>query len=379
MSKSNWHTAPWERVGSAQWRANLLREIDALDGFNQLIDHAINPAIEPAPEIIAHLKQCACALLSRHSREELRAARLHYNTQQLIAFWEHYCKLTELSMTGSTENESLPLPAIVLDPIKKQLQLRAITKQELTNGLFIRANQDPIHPLFKQVDFDHTSPPASDQALLDSLQGRFTLAARKVFNSSVALYRHYLTQEQRAASDIWNSYKIHVFLDNFLYQPQQDRARTSRFELIFFANNLRELMIWLDMSLKNRQQITIAGVKEFLARQTKYYLALSQRISLEENEILNMRKDLLYYDDVLGVVRLKEIPSELLSEPKKLFNELEMTSLGCPFGRTKGVQHNALVEIYHYCDNLFVRIMEASWEFPRLFRHNGIGATDQSG
>ncbi|MBI5039686.1 MAG: hypothetical protein HZB57_00250, partial [Gammaproteobacteria bacterium] len=334
------------------------------------------------PGAITYLRARANEILSKHPREELRAARLRYNTQQLLAFWGHYYKLTELCMSGSTENESLPLPLMSMDPIKQQIKLHAAARRPFTDGVFIKTNQDPHRPTFKQIALQNdpassSSAPSTDE-ILDSLQGRLTLATQLAFKTSVVLYRQFLAQEQQAASDTWDSFRIHVFLDHFLYQPQQGHTRTSRFELIFFANNLRELVIWLSHALKSNRHITTADAADFLAHQTKFYLGLSQRISLEENEILNLRKDLLHYDETIGVVRLGEIPPELFAEPRKLYQELEMSSLGCPFGRSKGIQHNALFEIYRYYDHLFLKIMEDSWEFPRLFGQPRAEITNQS-
>lgn len=182
----------------------------------------------------------------------------------------------------------------------------------------------------------------------------------------MTLYRYYLNQEQQPASEIWECYVIHVFLDEFLYYQRCDYARRSKFEFIFFSNNLRGLVLWLRSAAESGRCVTISDTEAFLARQTKYYLALSQRITLEENEILNTRKDLLRYDAATQVVRLGHIPAQPLAEAQQLYRELQTTSLGCPFGRSKGRNTNTLAEIYGYYDRLFVQILELAWEFDCL-------------
>ena len=204
-------------------------------------------------------------------------------------------------------------------------------------------------------------------AVLDSLYGRLTLIAQSFHETSVILYQMFLARERQAASATWDSYKIHVFLDTFMYRLNHGSTRTSRFDLIFFANNRLELIVWLDSSLKAGKPRSLKQAEMFLNNQTKHYLGLSQRITLEENEVLNCHRELLHYDEIQNVVRLGNIPPEILEKCRKPIQDMGITSLGCPFARAKGVKINALTEIYQYSDQLFLRILEASWEFKRLF------------
>lgn len=371
MGRQNSLHASWERAGSPEWRTEFLRVIAGLKDFERLVEYSINPAKTISPDTVSELKTLATGILAAYPRDDLRAARLFYNTHQLIAFWRYYCELIEQSIEVESHTEKLPLISIALDPVRQQIKLTSVNREHFQGGVFVKTRHDPLHPDFKYAASD--TPPAfddgahGDQAILDSLQGRLTLATQIVFRSSVILYRQFLLREKKASSDIWDAYRIHVFLDNFLYQPENGHTRISKFELIFFANNLRELLIWLDYARQNNIRITHADVEAFLARQTKYYLALSQNITLEENEILNSRKELLQYDETSGVVRLQNVPEELLAEPRKLYQELGMSSLGCPFGRTKGAKFNALLEIYRYYDRLFAQILKISWEYTRLY------------
>ncbi len=62
----------------------------------------------------------------------------------------------------------------------------------------------------------------------------------------------------------------------------------------------------------------------------------------------------------------ENIPSGILEKCRDPFQDLALTSLGCPFARAKGVKINALTEMYQYFDRLFVRVLDVSWEFAHL-------------
>lgn len=359
-----------ERIQEAEWRARLLQEIDALDGYDQIIGHTLTHSAPPPPDILTRLSQRASIILGKFPKEDLRVARHFYNTRQLIAFWKHYCELIDNCVNGGTETEPLPLVSISLDPTNKKITLQPVPKHLLTAGRFIRTNEDALHPTFRFIapgkETPHPDALTRRQDALDSLEGRLTYAVQTAFQSSSILYKLFLHMERRSESEIWDYYKIHIFLDCFLYQQQKGHTRTSKFELIFFSNNLRELMIWLASAAKKDTHASDTDVDAFLERQTKYYLALSQRITLEENEILNTHKELLRYDSDSGTVVLGSAPDELLAESRNLYECLGISSIGCPFGRTKGINGNALLEIYTYYDRLFARITKSSWEFKWL-------------
>lgn len=99
---------------------------------------------------------------------------------------------------------------------------------------------------------------------------------------------------------------------------------------------------------------------------------------MEENEILNTRKDLLRYDTATQVVRLGDIPAQPLAEAQQLYRELRTTSLGCPFGRSKGRNTDALAEVYGYYDRLFVQVLELAWEFDCLFARSHNAEADSA-
>ena len=175
-----------------------------------------------------------------------------------------------------------------------------------------------------------------------------------------------LARERQATSATWDSYKIHVFLDTFLYRLNNGSTRTSKFDFVFFANNRLELVVWLDSSLKAGKPLSLKQAEMFLNSQTKHYLGLSQRITLEENEVLNCHRELLHYDEIRNVVCLENIPPGILEKCRKPIQDLALTNLGCPFARAKGVKINALTEMYQYSDQLFLRTLEASWEFKHF-------------
>lgn len=310
-------------------------------------------------------------LLTHYPKEDMRAARLYYNTEQLIAFWKYYHALIDNSISKGLISKRLPLLSATSDPANRQITLKAIKTSQLEGGLFIQLTQTP-RPTFEKKELDDMHAiqggALNKKDVLDSLHGRLSQVMQLAYKACPILYSLFLAQERQSDSKIWEAYKIHTFLDTFMYLSSKTGPRTSRFELIFFANNLRELVVFLTAALASGKHLSIRQTTEFLDNQTKYYLGLSQRITLEENEILNTHKEFLHYDETRNIVRLENIPTQTLESSSILFQDLSITSLGCPFGRTKGVKQNAITEIYEFFNQLLIRALEASWEFEYLYK-----------
>lgn len=345
-----------------------------LDGFNELVKYSRSPTDSEvaALRIAGHAAQ----ILAQFPKYELHMARLYYNTQQLLGYWRYYRNLVEAAISKGQVSRNFPLLLATSDPINRRVNLEGINIHQMRDGLFIKTDCNPHPPSFKRQELKYEQALLDDtlcaQGILDSLYGRLTLVSQYFYNTSVILYQMFLASERQAASEIWDSYKIHIFLDNFMYRFSDGSSRSSRFDFVFFANNRLELLVWLNASLKSGEPRSIKQVETFLNNQTKHYLRLSQSITLEKNEVLNCHKELLSYDGIQELVLLGSVPAEILDECRAPIQKMGVASLGCPFARARGVKINALTELYQYSDQLFLSVLEDSWEFKRLFQQKSI-------
>jgi hypothetical protein len=168
---------------------------------------------------------------------------------------------------------------------------------------------------------------------------------------------------------VWHAYKIHQFLDYFLYiGPNGDNCGAT-FEGIFFNSNISELTLFLEHHFAEQRCLSLLEVDQFLHRQRNHYLTRAISISLEESEALNHRRDLLIYDERQGIVILNGLTDEIrqkLREEK--IEPYQMARFdGCPFAKSKGVDHNALLEVYEFFDRLMLHLLNLSPEFSNLF------------
>jgi hypothetical protein len=90
---------------------------------------------------------------------------------------------------------------------------------------------------------------------------------------------------------------------------------------------------------------------------------------LEESEALNHCRDLLIYDEQQGIVRLNGLTDEVRQQLRE--EKIEPYQIvrfdGCPFAKSKGVDHNALLEVYEFFDRLMLHLLNFSPEFGNLF------------
>jgi len=92
-------------------------------------------------------------------------------------------------------------------------------------------------------------------------------------------------------------------------------------------------------------------------------------ISLEESEALNHCRSLLMYDERQGIVILNGLTDVVRQQLReKLLEPYQMARFdGCPFAKSKGVDRNALLEVYEYFDKMMLHLLNHSCEFHNLF------------
>lgn len=355
------------QVSSEVYRKQLLSHILHIDGFERLIDDSRNPAWPASVKFSANAIASAKRLIGAFPMNELRLARQHYNSLHLLAFWRYYNSIVKDGIAAGILTERFPLFAVSHDPVRQQMSLQPVAEAGLGTGSYRAIPGDRLSFEFiPDSDYGARAATLQQADVLLSLHGRlaylFTLAQR----TFTATYNQFLIQERSAKSVLWEAYQIHIFFNLFLYKPDEPGFGQSKFDHIFFGSNLNELIIFLRHAMESGIAVDLEHVQSFLKRQTKYYLRLSQLISLEDNDLLNRHKEYLRYDEKQGVVRMADAPVDLTEPVRQLFRKtLQLENLGCPFGRIRGLETNALMEIYDYFDNLFVRVLENAWEFKQ--------------
>lgn len=355
-------------VYSDEFRKTLLHKVTSIEGFECIVNNSSQPrgigACDIGPSVIAAAKN----IISSLPMAELRVARQHFNSAHLLAFWEQYNELLKKGIAGGAISKQFPLFTVEPDRVCRTLHLQKISPEFLCSGFFRGTHAESNS--FRYIPMPtHKARQAyvDKEDVLRSLHGRLAHVLYLARQTLTFVYYKFLSEERLAESAVWEAYQLHVFFDAFLYDPDNPGFGQSPFDMIFFVSNLSELILYLREAINLKLLLDISNLIDFLKKQTKFNLRLSQEISLEDNHVRNWHREFLQYDPELGVVRMKDTPVQLLDEARQLFREtLQIDDLGCPFGRVKGVQKNALVEIYNYFDGLFLHAIERSWEFKVL-------------
>jgi hypothetical protein len=358
----------WSKIADPAWRDDLLSKLDKIPDFHTLANRSRSDGPVVRRALVPRMAAQARAILDEYDWEELRAARHYYNTQHLLAFWKHLHSLIVAAVENKFVSPELPLVRIAGESTEDRLIVNHYSMTDLVDGVFYR-NAD------KGFDYSRRKPGPGNEGFRGtreeafvSMEGRLSWVAYLAIDSYTQIYNAFIAGQYHRQTEIWKQYLVHVFLDNFLYFPDGTDSGCSRFDLVFFTNNEKELLVYLRSRFDKGNRLTITDVADFLERQSLYHLKLSQLITLEENDIRGVHKKLLYYDEDSGIVRM-QYPEELIEQSRKVIRDrLNLKELGCPFGRAKGAEHNALLEVYRYFDLLFAAVLGRSWEFRYLFQ-----------
>ena len=196
---------------------------------------------------------------------------------------------------------------------------------------------------------------------------------RNAFKQFYDLYIHQIREKRNNA---WDYYVIHYYLDNTLFGNGRGRYQKAHFDCIFFNSNIFELKRYFEYHINRASHLSIANIQAFLRRQRDTNVRRALAISLEENEVNNRRKDLLVYDPEAGVVQFDDISQELLDHyHETVINVFGLIKQdGCPFAKTKGIEKNAVIEVFEYFDNMMVYVLRNSSEFSQLFGYKRMQA-----
>jgi len=358
----------WSKVADTAWQDCLLSKLDKIPEFQTLANRSRSDALGVRHELVPRMAARAREIIDEYDWEELRAARHYYNTQHLLAYWRRLHSLIATVVENKLVPPELPLFRIAEESTESRIVINHYRMDDLVEGVFYRnTGQGSDYSRRKQEPGDESFRGTRNEAFV-SMEGRMCYVAYLAISSYTQIYNAFIAGQHQHQTKVWKQYLVHVFLDSFLYFPDGSDSGSSRFDLVFFTNNEKELLVYLRNRFETGNRLTITDVADFLERQSVYHLKLSQSITLEENDIRGVKKNLLYYDEDSGIVRM-QYPEELIEQSRKVIRDrLNLKELGCPFGRAKGAEQNALLEVYRYFDLLFTSVLRRSWEFPFLFK-----------
>jgi len=312
--------------------------------------------------MVTPIRRSAEEITARYEREELVRARHFYNSTHLVAFWRWHCGWVETHLPYDASSPDFPVFALESGVTPGEIRLKLIDPAVFEQFFFWKvSDHPPAYKLCRLADKDchvaEWSIHKSDD--VEQLLGRLTLLSSKWKEYVTLLYNRFLSLQCLTDSSTWNDYKIHLFLDLFLYPELDAQNLGASFDNIFFSNNLIELGVYLRYCLEAENHITADDVSAFLERQRKYYIQLAMIIDHEQNAFLNNFRHLMYYEPERGVVVMPELSDDLRdSLHQKLMIEAGVVKAdGCPFAKSKGVSENAVLEHFTWFDTLMLTLV----------------------
>ncbi len=364
-----------KEVQTRVWRDSFLHEISRIDNFEEWLSSSLSAVANQTPgQEMNHLTNEALKIVQSKDRNELTAARQYYNNAHLLGYWRMLN--TELGSAIKRGAVDADFPLLKIQPDKHPnwflltgipLQFFSQIKFDIDEQTVLTSPEDfkkEVPVLLKPSGGDQTR-----QSRLNMVFLQLSLLVRIQMEAMSTFYKLFLQFQYELKSPLWDYYKIHIFLDNFLYVREDGYVRRSNFGNIFGNSSLYELKLYLQSCLDSHIKIRLADVEGFLKRQRKYMLNLALTISLEENEIHNCRKDLLAYDPERGVVRAIGITKDMLD----YYQQSVIAPLGvikqngCPFALSKGLSRNALIENFEHFDRLIISFLRNSKNFHTAF------------
>jgi len=350
-------------VSSDAWKREFLELLDAVESFDTLAAISRENEQDEIMNIAAQIAPAAGNVVANYEKYELRKARTYYNNSHLLAFWKWFLNFQKNQILDGSLNEEFPISDIVTKWKSENILLVPVSVEFFEQFFYWKTSGDPsyycnCHIASKYSNYHKWTGSQYDS--LEQLLGRLRMLQQKWVTYGTYLYNKFLAEQRLAASPRWDDYRIHYFLDLFLYSASGIQRYSSTFDNIFFSSNLSELEIYLRYCRNARIEWNLSDITAFLSRQRKYYMKLALVLSVEENAYLNSYRRLKYYDIGQKVVVMPEISPELRRElyEELIENAAFAKGAGCPFVKSKGVADSAAFEVFCWFDNMMLKIVE---------------------
>ena len=197
-----------KKISSVQWRNKFLKRAYAIDGIASVIDLANSKALPTAVPyriILADIQ----SFLRYYPRNELASARAHYNTLHLVAFWRWYCTLVHGWKQQQADAVSSPVFSIILSSNK--YEFRQLGPEDIVSRMDTFITQKDIMYMYSCFPGASRSP---ELMYLFKIILALRQSVRQCFEES---YKIFINEIKEKADDIWDYYRLHRVLNNFLY------------------------------------------------------------------------------------------------------------------------------------------------------------------
>lgn len=367
-------------VGSAEWRETLLSRLSTLDGFDSLAAESRGLSAPTLAERAARLRIDATLIAGSYPRMELAAARQYYNTEQLLRFWRYFNReIANLARLGLITAE-FPLFTVQADLERLVYGIKPVDI-EYFGALNTAGHGNDTHcPIQLPAQALHGLNAAEPgYARLSALFNKLLALHQIMFGTVKTYYDIFLKMGCKRNTVAWQCYKIHLFLDHYLYIDASGESLRADFDRIFFSTNVKPFQFYLAHCLASGATVTLADAEAFLARQRNHYLEQALSLSIEDTEILNLERQLIRYVPEKGVTTVCGATDELREfyRQNRIIPYGRIKLDGCPFAKVKGVRGNAMIEVFEMFDRMMLYLLLHAEEFNDLFGPSANRTTDR--
>lgn len=349
-------------VTSEKWKRDFLYELAAIPDFNYWLSLSTKNNIDLTSKFTRCIRDSAKRIIARYERTDLVRASYHYNTKHLIEFWMWFRTLQERLVRSGEICRDFPVFSVNEGPANGGCEINSLGIEYFEQYYFWKVSDQPCSYRYcaKANRSEHEGEWCKySHDVFDQLSGRLHALNLYTKDNMTRAYYRFLLQQKELESSCWDDYRIHYFLDRFLYESEDGKSFGAPFEKIFFSNNLDEFEVYLRHCRRTGVDLKYTNIEKYLERQRKYYLALALKIGIAETAFLNNHRHLLCYDPDLKVVVMPELDEQLKSMLHwELVDKAGMMEMdGCPFAKSKGVSGNALIEVYARFDFLMLKLI----------------------
>lgn len=352
------------RILDPVWKEGFLREITALSGFDDLAARSRGiGASRPSQACWDDIKRPAVDLIERYPRRILVEARQHCNIAHLVEFWRWYGDVLKKYILAGSLTENFPLFSIKEPSARRQYEIESLSPADFDHYEFRLIAKLPPTCQYRHNPSVKIKKLSKKKFIRVENLERFICKLCRLQDTysrtTTYLYNMFIDAARQELSPAWGDYRIHLFLDRFLYQTKDGQICDAPFEKIFFSSNLSELSVYLRYKFDRKLIPSVQDVGKFLSRQRKYYLELAMQLDMAGAAYLNNYRHLLHYHPPKGIVILPEMESQILEIiDRDLIQAAGVIKMaGCPFAKSKGVSENAVLEAFRHVDTLMLEMV----------------------
>lgn len=360
------------QVRDTVWKNTFLQEIEGLTGFKELAEQSRgNRRTEHCQNDWDEIKQPALEILARYPKRTLIEARHHYNTTHLVEFWKGYCTTIQEYIAKGIISGSFPVFLVHERGTQQNFDIEALSPAYFDHFEYRTLRKLPPACLYK-YNAELRERKRSWQKLKENEDlERFICKLRLLEDiyskTTTYFYNRFINKVQLESLSTWGDYRIHLFLDHFLYLSKDGQTCDAPFEKIFFSSNLSELSTYLRHVFARKRRPPLEKIDEFLGRQRRYYIELAMTLDIVEVTYINNSRHLMHYDRDKRIVVMPPMESGIRTVIEQdLIQAAGVIKMsGCPFAKSKGMAENAVLEVFRHFDLLMLELVRHWYSFLR--------------